>query len=118
MTWNVELHDDFEPEFDGLDEAIKDALLKRLALLKIKGPQLGRPTVDTLERSRHPNLKELRFNEGGGVWRFAFAFDPERQAIILCGGDKAGENQKAFYRWLIDLADARFDDHLEKQKGN
>jgi len=38
-------------------------------------------------------------------WRFAFAFDPERKAVILCGGAKSGVSQKLFYKQLIDLAD-------------
>lgn len=117
MTWKVEFHDDFDPEFDGLDDAVKDELLAKLRHLQMKGPQLGRPAADTLAGARHKNMKELRFNESGGVWRFAYAFDPERKAIVLCGGDKAGADQKRFYKWLIDLADRRFDDHLGKLKG-
>jgi hypothetical protein len=31
--------------------------------------------VDTLKDSRHANMKELRFEAQGGVWRVAFAFD-------------------------------------------
>lgn len=48
-----------------------------------------------------------------GVWRLAFAFDPERRAIILCGGDKSGGGEKQFYKKLISKADARFDAHLK-----
>ena len=36
------------------------------------------PQVDTLKGSRHANMKELRFDADQGVWRIAFAFDPER----------------------------------------
>ena len=42
----------------------------------------------------------------------AFAFDPERQAILLVAGDKAGVAQKRFYKTLIATADKRFDGHL------
>jgi hypothetical protein len=49
---------------------------ERLVAVEVEGPNLGRPHVDTLEGSSHPNMKELRFNADGGVWRFAFAFDP------------------------------------------
>ena len=67
-------------------------------------------------------MKELRFDAADGVWRFAFAFDPNRQAIILCGGDKSGGSEKRFYVQLIARADARFDAHLasfkkQKEKG-
>ena len=51
-----------------------------------------------------------------GVWRFAFAFDPLRKAVVLCGGDKSGGSQRRFYRQLIDKADTRFDGHLAALK--
>jgi hypothetical protein len=57
-------------------------------------------------------MKELRFQEAGGVWRFAFAFNPQRAAVVLCGGDKRGVDQRAFYTELIDTADRRFGDHI------
>lgn len=57
-------------------------------------------------------MKELRFS-AKGAWRVAFAFDSERNAIILVGGDKAGRDQKKFYRDLIRTADDRFDDWLD-----
>ncbi|MCE2466878.1 MAG: type II toxin-antitoxin system RelE/ParE family toxin [Caldilineaceae bacterium] len=57
-------------------------------------------------------MKELRFNAGGGVWRVAFAFDPERRAILLVAGNKQGVPQKKFYTKLIKTAEKRYDDHL------
>jgi hypothetical protein len=48
------------------------------------------------------------------VWRVAFAFDPQRQAIVLVAGDKAGQNQKKFYKQLIDRADRRYAAHLDR----
>ncbi|WP_219906616.1 type II toxin-antitoxin system RelE/ParE family toxin [Nitrosospira multiformis] len=36
----------------------------------------------------------------------AFAFDPERRAIVLIAGDKSGGSEKRFYRQLIRKADA------------
>jgi hypothetical protein len=62
-------------------------------------------------------MKELRFSAAAGVWRVAFAFDPERRAILLVAGDKAGINERKFYRWLIRLADERLDAHLATLKG-
>ncbi|WP_321327488.1 type II toxin-antitoxin system RelE/ParE family toxin [uncultured Parasphingorhabdus sp.] len=112
MTWDVEFHVDFESEFAKLDEAVQDELLAMAGLLEIYGPQLGRPHADTLSGSRHGNMKELRFNAADGVWRVAFAFDPERKAMILIAGDKSGGSQKRFYKNLINKADKRFDAHL------
>jgi hypothetical protein len=61
----------------------------------------------------HPSrtLKELRFRLDG-VWRFAFAFDLQRRAIVLVGGNEVGKNQHRFYRDLIRLADRRFASHI------
>lgn len=112
MAWDVDFHSQFVPEFEALDEEVQDELFAHVDALKVFGPQMGRPRVDTLAGSRHANMKELRLDAADGVWRFAFAFDPRRKAIILCGGDKSGGSQKRFYRQLIEKADARFDAHL------
>ena len=110
------MHDDFVPEYRDLHKDVQDELLAHIELLEQFGPQLGRPRADTLNGSRHANMKELRFDAADGVWRFAFAFDPKRRAIILCGGDKSGGGGKRFYRQLIDKADARLDAHEAKIK--
>jgi hypothetical protein len=98
MAWDVDFHSQFVPEFEALDEEVQDERFAHVGALKVFGPQMGRPRVDTLAGSRHANMKELRFDAADGVWRFAFAFDPGRKAIILCGGDKSGGSQKRFYR--------------------
>lgn len=120
-SWEVILHGDFEPEFDALPEDVQDELLAHAKLLQQFGPQLGRPRADTLNGSRHRNMKELRFDAADGVWRVAFAFDPNRKAILLACRDKSGGSEKRFYRQLIEKADIRFDAHLagirrEKEK--
>ena len=114
MAWQVDLHDDFVAEFRALAEDVQDELLAHVALLEQFGPQLGRPRADTLKGSYHANMKELRFEAADGVWRFAFAFDLKRQAIILCGADKSGGSEKRFYRQLIQKADKRFAAHQAK----
>ena len=78
MRWAVVLADEFEKEFAALDPDVQDELLSRLKLLQQFGPNLGRPNVDTLDDSSFPNMKELRFRLDG-LWRFAFAFDTNRQ---------------------------------------
>lgn len=54
--------------------------------------------MDTLNGSKHANMKEMRFSAADGEWRVAFAFDPERNAIVLVAGDKSGGSQKRFYK--------------------
>jgi hypothetical protein len=63
-------------------------------------------------------MKELRFEAANGEWRTAFAFDPERSAILLVAGDKTGGSQKRFYEHLIRKADRRFAEHLKTLRGD
>lgn len=88
-----------------------------LLVLREKGPQLGRPLVDTVTASRHRNLKELRpGSTGRSELRVLFAFDPERRAIMLVAGDKAG-NWTRWYRRNIPVADDLLDCHIDSLKG-
>jgi hypothetical protein len=112
MPWVVIFEPEFDAEMQALDEDLQDELLAHATLLKQFGPMLGRPTVDTLKGSRYANMKELRFGWKGEVWRVAFAFDPERKAIVLAGGDKGGKDQTRFYRRLVTTADERYARHL------
>jgi hypothetical protein len=116
MPWTVRFEDEFEREFLALDVAVQDELLAGARLLRQYGPRLGRPHVDTLKGAKHANLKELRFDVAGGVWRVAFAFDPNRNAILLVAGDKSGIAQDRFYKRLIAQADRRYAAHLQRLK--
>jgi hypothetical protein len=116
VSWVVEFHDDFEPEFLAFEQPIQDALLAVARLLSDDGPQLGRPYVDTLKGSKYVNMMELRFEAANGEWRVAFAFGPKRNAILLVAGDKSGGSQKRFYKQLIAKADKRFSAHLDSLK--
>jgi len=85
-----------------------DSIMARIELLEEHGPGLGRPVVDTIHGSRHPNMKELR----AGSMRALFAFDPLRQAIVLVGGDKR-DDWTGWYERNIPLADDLLDAHLD-----
>ena len=47
----------------------------------------------------------------GKPWRFLFAFDRERAAVVLTGGCKAGDGR--FYERHLRMADSRFAAHRE-----
>jgi hypothetical protein len=69
------------------------------------GPALGRPLVDRLKGSRIHHLKELRpGSQGRSEIRIIFAFDPARSALLLLGGDEAG-NWDRWYRASIPIAE-------------
>ncbi len=113
MAWDIEFHNAFAQEVDQMAPAVRIELMAHVQLLEQFGPELGRPRCDTLNGSDFANMKELRLNANNGVWRVAFAFDPNRTAILLVAGDKRGSNEKRFYKALIRTADARFKQHLD-----
>jgi hypothetical protein len=110
--WRVATTEGFDSWFAELDEEGQTELIAKVELLKLFGPRLGRPHADMLSGSKHANMKELRVDTASQVLRIAFAFDPDRAAILLVAGNKSGVSQKRFYKRLIARADALFDAHL------
>lgn len=99
-----------------LDKNSYEQVVAAVELREENGPQLRRPLADSIKGSTHKNMRELRPGSSGrSELRVLFAFDPERKAIFLVAGDKAG-NWKGWYRRNIPLADARFDAHLTDLK--
>lgn len=113
--WPVATTDEFDEWFSDLSEVAQAEIIAKVEVLKILGPTLGRPHADTLNGSKYANMKEL-CDTADQVLRVAFAFDPDRAAILLVAGNKAGVSQKRFYKRLIAKADELFDAHLAKLK--
>ncbi len=111
MEWEILFCEDFFLEFQQLSENAQNELLAHLTVLGKYGPGLGRPWVDTLKGSVYSNMKELRFVYQQVPYRYFFAFDPKRRAVVLVGGSKS--NQKRFYEKMIRIADARYARHLQ-----
>jgi hypothetical protein len=107
--WEVEYTDEFLEWWQRLDERAQEFLVAAVDKLEERGPALGRPLVDTIGGSRHPNMKELR--PPGGNVRVLFAFDPRRMAILLIGGDKTGRWEE-WYEEMIPVADKLYEEHL------
>lgn len=118
--WEVIFTDEFAPEVASFDVEVRRELLAQVGVIEAFGPLAKRPRVDTLNGSKHANMKELRFSAAGGEWRVAFAFDPKRRAVLLVAGDKSGlgpaKAQKRFYDDLIAKADMRFDAHIARTR--
>jgi hypothetical protein len=112
MEWEVRFDAAFAAEAKAFARATQLEIAALAGLLRRFGPQLRRPHCDTLNGSKHANMKELRFTLADGEWRIAFAFDPKRQAILLVGGSKSGKSERQFYKDLIRIADERFSAHV------
>lgn len=99
--------------FRALESKDKINVRASIELLKQVGPNLSRPHADTLQGSRLRKLKELRVQSSGKPIRVLFAFDPERQCVVLCGGNKTAD--KKFYKKIIPLAEREFSKHLKER---
>lgn len=114
MEWEVEFTAQFEGWWLDLSEAEQEDVDAKVRLLQQFGPTLPRPHADTLQGSRHANMKELRVSHAGRPYRVLYAFDPRRTAILLLGGDKTGDPD--WYDRMIPMADRLYDEHLDTLK--
>lgn len=117
MVWDVRVLDEVEAWLLDLDDDSYDQVAAAIDKLAEDGPTLGRPLVDRIEGSRHHNMKELRPGSAGrSEVRILFAFDPQRRAVLLVAGDKAGDWTK-WYRRNIPIANERYDEWLRVERG-
>jgi hypothetical protein len=119
LAWQIKVTDEYADWFsilikEDLDSAVQVA--QAVAALREEGPTLGRPLVDRLKGSNMHHLKELRpGSRGRSEIRIIFAFDPTRSALLLLGGDKAG-NWDRWYRENIPLAERLYIDYTTETK--
>lgn len=114
LSWAIKVTDEYAEWFRRLikeDLGSASQVAQAVAALRDTGPTLGRPLVDRLKGSELHHLKELRPGSGGrSEMRIIFAFDPTRSALLLLGGDKAG-NWERWYRDSIPLAEQLYRDY-------
>jgi hypothetical protein len=113
-VWKVEFTPQAESWYMNLSENDANRMAAAFDALAMHGPTLGRPFVDSIKGSRHHHMKELR--SVGGHLRALFAFDPRRSAIVLLGGDKAGD-WNGWYERNVPQADKLYDGHLRRLGG-
>ncbi len=119
MAWAVKVTDEYAAWFtalikEDLGSAIQVA--QAVAALREEGPTLGRPLVDWLKGARIHHMKELRpGSRGRSEIKIIFAFDPARSALLLLGGDKAG-NWQRWYRDNIPLAEQLYLDYTAEDQ--
>lgn len=110
MGWEVENTDEFGSWWEELDIPHQDRIAATVRILEERGPSLPYPFSSGVKGSRHENMRELRVQSGGSPLRIFYAFDPRRSAILLIGGNKAGEDR--FYEYYVPLADDLYDTHI------
>jgi len=103
--------DEFESWFLGLSTADADAVARVVGLLEARGLALGFPYSSALAGSRYA-LRELRVQSAGRPLRIVYAFDPKRQAVLILGGDKTGDDR--FYERMIPRAEDIWEGYLRQ----
>jgi hypothetical protein len=102
----------FEDWFFALPGGEQASVTAIVGLLRDRGVALGYPYSSALHGSRHGHMRELRVQRRGRPIRVLYAFDPRRNAVLLLGGDKGGDDR--WYERHIPLADTLYDRHLDK----
>jgi len=111
-VYEVEFTDEFEGWWNSLGTEEQEAVDFSVRLLEEHGIHLKRPHADTINRSRYPNMRELRCQHKGRPYRILFAFDPRRVAILLIGGDKTGNPR--WYDEFVPRADEIYARYLKE----
>lgn len=94
--------DDFSEWFAELDVKDTEAVVRVVTRLEEAGVHLGFPHCSAIEGSQ-AKLRELRVQSQGKPLRIFYAFDPERDAVLLIGGDKTGDGR--FYERMVPAAE-------------
>jgi hypothetical protein len=119
VAWVVKVTDEYAAWFTALikqDLGSATQVAQAVAALREEGPTLGRPLVDRLKATKIRHLKELRpGSKGRSEIRIIFTFDPTRSALLLLGGDKAG-NWTRWYRDNIPLAEQLYIDYTADEE--
>jgi hypothetical protein len=113
--WTVLFHQEFDTWLAEQEQGLRREIWSHIDVLRRLGPNLGRPRVGTIKGSAFSNMKELVIQYQGNPWRVLFAFDPNRNAVLLVGGTKVGK--KDWYAVHIPIADQRFERYLKSLKG-
>lgn len=113
--WKIEM-DPIKDWLTGLDRESKLQILAAVEVLKEQGPNLRRPLAGKIEGSKIKSMKELRPGSAGkSEIRILFVFDPNRQAIMLIGGDNQNKWSK-WYKTAIPEAERRYETWLSHTK--
>jgi len=110
MAWQVDTTDEFQAWWQTLTEGQQEDVSAYVTQLEERGPNLRFPYCSGINGSKHGHMRELRVQSGGNPIRVFYAFNEQRTALLLLGGDKTGNDR--FYSEMIPIVDALYDVHL------
>lgn len=103
--------DEFGEWYDSLDDSTAEDVTAAVDYLGIVGVTLGSPRSSDIKGASFP-LRELRVQSSGRPIRVFYAFDPRRNAVLIIGGDKTGDDR--FYERMIATAERIWKEYLDE----
>ena len=103
----------FKSWYEPLTEAEQEAVLRVVSALEMQGVNLGHPYSTAIKTAKRYAIRELRTQHGRGAIRVLYAFDPNRDAVLLLGGFKRREN---WYADAVPKAEEEFRNYLLETK--
>jgi hypothetical protein len=110
----IEFTDEFEMWWNRLSADEQTKVSVSIELLRQVGIKLGFPHSSGIGTSRHAHMRELRIQVRGDPYRILYAFSPLRNAVLLLGGNKTGDDR--WYEVFVPIADRLYDEHVEELK--
>ena len=104
--------DEFRDWYRTLDDGDGRAVARAVDRLEMMGVSLPFPYSSAIAGSRYA-LRELRIQSGGRPLRVFYAFDVRRDAVLLLGGDKTGDDR--FYERMIPTAERLWNTYCQEQ---
>jgi len=112
MQTEIVFTNEFEAWWDELDVEEQKSVGVVVELLEEFGVLLGFPQTSAIEGSK--KLRELRIQHQGEPYRVLYAFDPARDAVLLVGGNKTGNDR--WYEQNIPIAERVFATYLKETR--
>lgn len=110
VATEVLVTDEFERWWNGLATEEQKSVAVAVSMLEERGVMLPFPYSSGIRGSA--KLRELRIQHAGKPYRVLYAFDPRRNAVLLLGGNKAGDDR--WYDTHIPKAEKLFVAYLKE----
>jgi len=114
MAFEIEVSDEFRDWYEPLTESEQLSIEHVITQLAEAGPMLRFPQSSGIRSARVSHMRELRVQHEGRPYRILYAFDPQRAAYLLLGGEKTGDDR--WYEVMVPKAEAIYAGHLEELK--
>ena len=101
--------DEFGGWFEELEPRQQEAVIQVVERLNVEWLGLGYPHSSDIKGTKAP-LRELRAQDADHPIRVMYAFDPARDAVLLIGGNKKGDDR--FYEWIVPFAEKIWNEYV------